>query len=59
MGNKTTVTTISIAGALTALFLWVIGYFYPEFMSTAPAGAESILTVLFAGILGFFKEEKA
>lgn len=57
MGNKTTVTTLGIGGAITALLFWVLGYFSPDFMMSQPAGAEAALTVIFTAIISFFKDD--
>ena len=58
MGNKTTVVDMGIGGAATVALFWILGFFYPEFMETQPAGAEAAITVLFVGLFSFLKESK-
>lgn len=53
MGQQTTVTVVAFAGALAALGMWVLGFFAPEFMMSAPAGVEAAVTTVIVGALGY------
>jgi hypothetical protein len=52
-GNQTTVTVVALAGGLTAIGLWILGYVAPAFMATAPAGVEAAITTVVVAILGY------
>ena len=53
-GNQTTVIQVGAAGALTTVLFWVLGYFAPAFMATAPTGVEAAVTALVIALWGFF-----
>ena len=59
MNNKTTVTDMSIGGALALLILWVLGYFSPDFVATLPTGGEAAIALIIAAVFSYFKEAKA
>lgn len=54
MNGSTNVQVIGGAGAFAMIVIWLLGYFLPELMATAPTGLEAGITVLFsigAGVL--------
>lgn len=51
VGNQTSVTVVGVAGGLTTLGFWVLGYFAPAFIMSAPAGAEAAATTVLVGVL--------
>lgn len=50
--DATNVRVVGAAGATTAILFWILGYFAPEFMASAPAGAEAAVTTLIAALAG-------
>ena len=54
MNTKTNVKTVGVAGGVTTLAFWVLGYFAPDFMQSAPTGAEAALTTVLAAIFCYF-----
>jgi len=59
MNNKTTVTDLSLGGALACLLLWVLGYFQPEFTAQLPTGGEAAIALIFTGLFSYIKEAKS
>ena len=55
MGNQTTVTTVTLAGGLATLTIWITGVYAPELMAQAPAGVEAAITVIFSSLIAYFK----
>ena len=54
MGNNTTVATVG-GGALAAtIVIWLLGYFAPDLMATAPAGLEAAFGGLITIALTYF-----
>ena len=53
MGNNTSVTTVGIAGGITVVVFWLLGYFAPEFMESAPTGAEAAVTAIVSALVGY------
>ena len=58
MSNKTTVTDLSIGGAVAVIFMWVLGYYQSGLMEALPTGGEAALGVVITGIFTYFKEAK-
>lgn len=56
MGNKTTVTDMSIGGAMALLILWVLGFFAPEFAAALPTGGEAAIALVFTALFSYFVE---
>lgn len=54
-GNDTTVTTMTLAGSAAVIALWVMGYYQPDLMASAPAGLEGAIIVLFSAVIGWVK----
>ena len=44
MGSQTNVKTVSIATLGVSTFIWLLGFYQPELMASAPVGFESIAT---------------
>lgn len=47
-GQETTVTMVGFAGAVTAVLLWLLSFFAPALMMTAPPGLEAAFTTILA-----------
>jgi len=58
MGNTTSVKTIGLAAGSAVVFLWLLGFYQPELMATAPVGLEAAATGLFACLWGYLAEHK-
>jgi len=54
VNGSTNVQVIGGAGAFALIVIWLLSFFFPELMETAPTGLEAGLTVLFtigAGVM--------
>lgn len=49
------VKAVGIGAAATAVLMWLLGYFAPELMATAPPGLEASVTALVATAAGYMK----
>jgi len=58
MGNSTSVKTVGIAAGITVVFLWVLGFYQPDLMATAPVGLEAAITAIVASLAGYLVEHK-
>ena len=58
MGNATSVKTVGIAAGVTVVLLWLVGFFQPELMATAPVGLEAAVTAIIASVAGYVVEHK-
>jgi len=47
MGNETSVKTVGIGASAAVILMWLLGYYQPELMATAPTGLEAAFTGLF------------
>lgn len=56
MGNQTTVGTVSLAAGAATIALWLLGYFQPELMASAPVGLEAAITGVFAAAVGYLRD---
>lgn len=56
MSNKTTVTDMSIGGALALILLWVLSYFAPEFTASLPTGGEAAIALVITAAFSYGKE---
>ena len=59
MNANTNVQTTAVATFVAALVFWLLGYFQPELMATAPAGLESGLAGVIIAVIGYFVPQKA
>ncbi len=50
--NQTKVTLVGFAGALTTIFMALLGYFAPEFVNAMPKGFEAAITTIVMGVVG-------
>lgn len=57
--SGTNIRVVGAAGAITAVLFWVLGYFAPDFMATAPPGAEAAVTTIIAALAGRFSSADA
>jgi hypothetical protein len=46
--QRTNVQVVGAAAALATVTMWLLGYFAPELMDTAPTGLEAAATALFS-----------
>ena len=53
MGHKTSVKVTGFATGLTAVILWLVGFFVPELGAQVPLGFESMLVGMIAAIVGW------
>lgn len=51
------VRAMGIAGAGATVIFWILGYFLPEFMASAPVGAEAAVTALIGLLAGYMKTD--
>jgi hypothetical protein len=58
MRNQTTVTDVSLGGAVALLVLWVLGYFQPEFVETLPTGGEAAIALVITALFSYIKEPR-
>lgn len=59
MNGKTNVQMIGLAAGLATVVIWLLGYFAPELMATAPTGLEAAITGIFAVVVGAVANEDA
>ena len=43
-------TATASAGAATAILLWLLGYYQPDLVASAPVGVEAAITTLIAAV---------
>lgn len=43
----------SLAGGLAVIVFWVLGYFAPDLMATAPTGLEAAFTAVFSQFIAW------
>ena len=53
-GNQTTVTVVALGGAAAAIVMWLMDFFLPGLMMSAPAGLEAAITTILVALLGYF-----
>lgn len=53
MNTSTNVQTTALATFVAALIFWLLGYFSPELMATAPPGLESGLAGAIIAVIGY------
>jgi len=58
MGNNTSVKTVGIAAAITVFLLWLVGFYQPDLMASAPVGLEAAVTAIIASLAGYLVEHK-
>jgi hypothetical protein len=59
MSGSTNTRVIGLAGAISFMLMWVLHYFAPDFMATAPTGAEAAITTIITGLMGQFMSANA
>lgn len=55
---SSTITTATIAGAISAVLFGIFAVVFPEHYDRVPPGMEAGLTTLIAGIAGLLKKER-
>lgn len=58
MNNKTTVTDLSLGGALALLLLWVLGFYAPDFTAQLPTGGEAAIALVITAAFSYIKGAK-
>ena len=53
MNTSTNVQTTALAGAGAAILMWLLGFFAPDLMATAPTGLEAATTTIIAVAVGY------
>lgn len=53
-GQQTTVTVVLLAGAVSQILLWLLGYFAPDLMATAPPTVESAFGIILTAAICYF-----
>jgi hypothetical protein len=48
-GNQSSVTAVLFSGAAATVLMWLLGFFAPELMATAPTGLETAIGTLITG----------
>lgn len=56
--NETTVTDLSIGGALALILLWILGYTAPDFTAALPTGGEAAIALVITAMFSYIKEPK-
>lgn len=56
--QRTNIQVVGGAAALATVTMWLLGFFSPELMDTAPTGLEAAITALFAVGAGMFFHEE-
>jgi hypothetical protein len=51
--DQTNVQTIGLAAAATVIIMWLLGFFAPDLMATAPVGLEAAITGVVVVITGW------
>jgi hypothetical protein len=51
--DQTSVQTIGIAAGTTVIIMWLLGFFAPDLMATAPTGLEASITGVVVVITGW------
>ena len=51
--DQTNVQTIGLAAAATVIIMWLLGFFAPDLMATAPVGVEAAITGVVVVITGW------
>jgi len=54
MNDQTNVQTVGIAAGATVIVMWLLAFFAPDLMATAPTGLEAAITGVVAVIAGWF-----
>ena len=51
--DQTNVQTIGLAAGATVIIMWLLGFFAPDLMATAPVGVEAAITGMVVVITGW------
>ncbi len=52
MNQRTNVQVVGVAAGVTTIVIWLLGYFAPALMATAPTGLEAAITGIITVIVG-------
>jgi hypothetical protein len=53
-GQDTSITAVLVAGAMSTLLMWLLGYFAPGLMATAPPTVEQAFGILITALICVF-----
>ncbi len=53
-GNQSSVTAVGVAGAMATVIMWLLGFFAPGLMDTAPVGLEAAFTAILMAALCYW-----
>lgn len=59
MNGSTNVQVVGISAGLATIVMWLLGYFAPELMASAPTGVEAAITGIFSVTVGLFLKPNA
>ena len=59
MNGRTNVQVVGLSAGLATVVIWLLGFFAPELMATAPTGLEAAITGIFAVIAGAVLKDDA
>lgn len=59
MKGKTNVQVVGLSTGLATVAIWLLGYFNPELMDTAPTGLEAAITGIFSVLVGAIVNDTA
>ena len=54
MDTQTNVQTVGLAAGATVIVMWLLGFYQPALMSTAPTGLEAAITGVITCVAGYF-----
>ncbi len=54
MDTQTNVQTVGVAAGATVIVMWLLDFFAPALMATAPTGLEAAITGVIVVIAGWF-----
>jgi hypothetical protein len=53
MNDQTNIQTVGLAAGATVIVMWLLGFFAPDLMATAPTGLEAAITGVVAVMAGY------
>ena len=59
MNGSTNVQVVGLAAGLATIVMWLLGFFAPELMASAPTGLEAAITGIFSVLVGLLMKPDA
>lgn len=53
-GQATSITAVLVAGAVSTILLWILGYYAPGLMATAPPTIEQAIGILITAAICYY-----